>query len=301
MTHKNGMGMGMGHGMGFATIKVTRISSLRHSQPLELSTKRTMRILSICVVFAAFVALSAAEHGTGSKSRRESALDKIVPRLLWNLRHGDSNQESHRQQPQIIFVQQPSSNSNDDRHQNHQHSPHYPYYPFYPPPQQTRPPQPQYPGMEYLGTGSGGPTFLIVNPNNMQGIYLPANSSNTTNGRRSAHVPSFADLLQGLNLNDLADGSLFDDDSEVVDAAEEGSPDVPAVENDRPAVSAAAQEDDHEGDLLSEDEIDALDRQNNRGLNPKLLFSMLMQNKRRRRIQEVLAGIYFRNTHLNRK
>ncbi|XP_001355872.4 uncharacterized protein [Drosophila pseudoobscura] len=263
-----------------------------------------MRVLSICVVFAAFVALSAAEHGSGSKNRRESGLDKIVPRLLWNLRRGDNNQESHRQQPQVIIVQQPSSNSEDDRHHHHQqHHPHYPYYPYYPPPPQTRPPQPQFPGMEYLGTGSGGPTFLIVNPNNMQGIYLPssANSSNTTSARRSAFAPSFADLLQGLNLNDLADGSLFEDDTEVVEAAEEASPDAPAVENERPAVSAAAQEEDHDGDLISEDEIDALDRQNNRGLSPKLLFSMLMQDKRRRRIQEVLAGIYLRNTHLNRK
>ncbi|XP_034669560.1 uncharacterized protein LOC117902357 [Drosophila subobscura] len=262
-----------------------------------------MRILSIFAVFAAFVALSAAEHGSGSKNRRDNALEKIMPRLLWNLRRGDNNQESHRQQQPIIIVQQPSSNSESDRHHHHPHHPHYPYYPYYPPPPQTRPPQPQFPGMEYLGSGSGGPTFLIVNPNNMQGIYLPsaANSSNSTSARRSAFVPSIGDLLQGLSFNDLVDGSLFEDDSEVVDAAEEGNVEGAAFENERPAGSAAVVQEDGDGDVLSVDEIDALDRQNNRGLNPKLLFSMLMQDKRRRRIQEVLAGIYLKNTHLNRK
>ncbi|XP_041448159.1 uncharacterized protein LOC111079663 [Drosophila obscura] len=274
-----------------------------------------MRVLSICVVFAACVALSAAEPGAGTKTRKESALEKIMPRLLWNLRRGEhSNQESAKQQqPIIYYVTQPASNSDSDRHQHHQHHdhhehPHYPYYPYYPPPPQTRPPQPQYPGMEYLGTGNnGGPTFLIVNPNNMQGIYLPSsgNSSNSTGSTRSAHVPSIGDLLQGLNFNDLLDGSLFEDDSEVVEAAEEGNVQGPvnALVNERPGgvQAAAAQEDDNDVDLLSEDEIDALDRQNNRGLSPKLLFSMLMQDKRRRRIQEVLAGIYLRNTQLNRK
>ncbi|XP_039499545.1 uncharacterized protein LOC120456668 [Drosophila santomea] len=255
-----------------------------------------MRTLSVLILLAALVAFCAAQQSSSGKNRKENAFSKIVPRLLWNIKRGD--QESHRnsQQP-IIIVQQPSSNQDSDRH--HHHNPNYPYYPYYPPPPppQSRPPPP-FPGMDWNTVG-GGPTYLIINPNNMQGIYLPSsssNSSNSTSSRRSAFVPTISDLLQGLNLDDLADGSLFEDDSEVVNAAEEGNAEVPLP--DGPITQG---DDDRDEDVISEDEIDALDRQSNRGLSPKHLVSILMQDKRRRRIQEVLAGIYLRNYNLNRK
>ncbi|EDW87920.1 uncharacterized protein LOC6527115 [Drosophila yakuba] len=254
-----------------------------------------MRTLSVLILLAALVTFCAAQHSSSGKNRKENAFSKIVPRLLWNIKRGD--QESHRnsQQP-IIIVQQPSSNQESDRH--HHHNPNYPYYPYYPPPPppQSRPPPP-FPGMDWNTVG-GGPTYLIINPNNMQGIYLPSssNSSNSTSSRRSAFVPTISDLLQGLNLDDLADGSLFEDDSEVVNAAEEGNAEVPLP--DGPITQV---DDDRDEDVISEDEIDALDRQSNRGLSPKHLVSILMQDKRRRRIQEVLAGIYLRNYNLNRK
>ncbi|XP_043662276.1 uncharacterized protein LOC122626182 [Drosophila teissieri] len=255
-----------------------------------------MRTLSVLILLAALVAFCAAQQTASGKNRKENAFSKIVPRLLWNIKRGE--QESHRnsQQP-IIIVQQPSSNQDSDRH--HHHNPNYPYYPYYPPPPppQSRPPPP-FPGMDWNTVG-GGPTYLIINPNNMQGIYLPSsssNSSNSTSSRRSAFVPTISDLLHGLNLDDLADGSLFEDDSEVVNAAEDGNAEVPLP--DGPITQA---DDDRDEDVISEDEIDALDRQNNRGLSPKHLVSILMQDKRRRRIQEVLAGIYLRNYNLNRK
>ncbi|XP_017079538.1 LOW QUALITY PROTEIN: uncharacterized protein LOC108113467 [Drosophila eugracilis] len=258
-----------------------------------------MRSLSVLILLASLFALGAAQHSAGGKSRKENSFSKIVPRLLWNIKRGD-NQESHRntQQP-IIIVQQPSSNSDHDldRHHHH-HSQHYPYYPYYPPPPPSRPP-PQFPGMDYMNSMAGGPTYLIINPNNMQGIYLPAsssNSSNSTSSRRSAFVPSIDDLLQGLNLEDLADGSLFEDDSEVVNAAEDGNSEHPSSEG-----PSAQADDDRDDDIISEDEVEALERQTNRGLSPKHLVSILMQDKRRRRIQEVLASIYLRNYNLNRK
>ncbi|KAH8355502.1 hypothetical protein KR084_010308 [Drosophila pseudotakahashii] len=258
-----------------------------------------MRTVSALIILTALFAWSAAQQTSSGKNRKESAFSKIVPRLLWNIKRGD-NQESHRNTQPIIIVQQPSSNSDhdSDRHHHH-HNPHYPYYPYYqPPPPPSRPP-PQFPGMDYMNSAGGGPTYLIINPNNMQGIYLPAsssNSSNSTSSRRSAFVPSIADLLQGLNLDDLADGSLFEDDSEVVNAAEHGNSEVHGSEGPIPQA-----DDDREEDVISEDEVEALERQTNRGLSPKHLVSILMQDKRRRRIQEVLAGIYLRNYNLNRK
>lgn len=272
-----------------------------------------MRTLSVLILLATLVAFCAAQQASIGKNRKENgkpiwikprghssntrlwtAFSKIVPRLLWNIKRGD--QESHRnsQQP-IIIVQQPSSNQESDRH--HHHNPNYPYYPYYPPPPPQNRPPPPFPGMDWNTVG-GGPTYLIINPNNMQGIYLPAssNSSNSTSSRRSAFVPTISDLLQGLNLDDLADGSLFEDDSEVVNAAEDANAEIPLADG---PISQA--DDDREEDVISEDEIDALDRQSNRGLSPKHLVSILMQDKRRRRIQEVLAGIYLRNYNLNRK
>ncbi|XP_017048890.1 uncharacterized protein LOC108093384 [Drosophila ficusphila] len=255
-----------------------------------------MRVLGVAIFLAALCALSAAEQSSSGKNKKESGFSKIVPRLLWNLKRGD-NQESHRnsQQP-IIIVQQPSSNPDRDadRHHHH-HNPYNPYYPYYPPPPPPSRPPPPFPGMEYMNSAGGGPTYLIINPNNMQGIYLPSsNSSNSTSSRRSAFVPSITDLLQGLSLEDLAEGSLFDsDDSEVVSAAEDPAEEVP--------VAVAEGSDEREEDVISEEEAEALERQTRRGLSPKHLVSILMQDKRRRRIQEVLAGIYLRNYNLDRK
>ncbi|XP_017033760.1 uncharacterized protein [Drosophila kikkawai] len=259
-----------------------------------------MRTISTLVFLAALLAVAAAEQSSGSKARKESALSKIVPRLLWNLKRGD-NQESHRNSQPIIIVQQPSKNSDydEDKHYHH-HRPHYPYYPYYPPPPPPSRPPPQFPGMEYMSATGSGPTYLIINPNNAQGIYLPSSSSNSTNStsaRRSAFVPTIADLLQGLSLDDLSDGSLFEDDSDVVEAAEDGTVELAADSNG----SSSLAHDDRDEDLVSEEEIEALDRQSNRGVSPKHLVSILMQDKRRRRIQEVLAGIYMRNYNLNRK
>ncbi|KAH8385748.1 hypothetical protein KR009_002653, partial [Drosophila setifemur] len=226
-----------------------------------------------------------------------SAFIKVVPRLLWNIRRSDK-EESHRntQQP-IIIMQQPSLNhdSDSDRHHHH-HSSHYPYYPYYPPPPPQNRPPPQFPGMDYQNIGSG-PTYLIINPNNMQGIYLPSsNTSNSTSSRRSAFVPSIADLLQGLNFDDLADSSLFHDDSEVVNAADNVNSEV--TNGDGSAFEAV---DDHDDIVISDDEIDSIERHKNRGLSPKHLVSIIGQDNRRRRIQEVLAGIFLRNYNLNRK
>ncbi|EDV31518.2 uncharacterized protein Dana_GF15398 [Drosophila ananassae] len=258
-----------------------------------------MKTLSVLLVVTACLALASADQSSGSKNRKENALSKIVPRLLWNLHRGDK--DDRRSQQPIIIVQQPSSNSDwesDRRH--HHHSPYYPYYPPPPPPPPTSRPNPYADYLNGLPGGSGA-TFLIVNPNNAQGIYVPAsssNSSNSTSSRRSAFVPSIADILQGLNLDDLADGSLFEDDSEVVDSADEGVLDLATAAG---ASAPQADDDREDQDVITEDDVEALDRQTRRGLNPKHLVSLLTQDKRRRRIQEVLAGIYLRNYNLNRK
>ncbi|XP_017097148.3 uncharacterized protein [Drosophila bipectinata] len=259
-----------------------------------------MKTLGVVLLVTACLALASADQSSGSKNSKDNAFSKILPRLLWNLHRGDK--DDRRSQQPIIIVQQPNSNSDyeSDRRHHHHHNPYYPYYPPPPPPPTSRP----NPYAEYLSglPGGSGATFLVINPSNAQNIYAPAssgNSSNSTSSRRSAFVPTIADLLQGLNLDDLSDGNLFEDDSEVVESADEGILDSLAT----PGVASAAQADDDrdDQDVITEDDVEALDRQTRRGLNPKHLVSLLTQDKRRRRIQEVLAGIYLRNYNLNRK
>ncbi|XP_016979119.1 uncharacterized protein LOC108044577 [Drosophila rhopaloa] len=263
-----------------------------------------MRTLCVLIFLAALFALCSAQQTSKGKSVKENAFSKIVPRLLW--KRGES-QESHKSP--VIYVQRPYYEDDYDRHDyRHHRNPYYSYYG--PPPPPPPPPPPSRPfnpfnGMEYANTAGSGPTFLVINPSNMQGIYLPAsttagssNSTNSTSSRRSAFVPSIADLLQGLNLDDLADGSLFEDDSEVVNAAENGTAEEAPISE---GTTTQADDDGDAEDVISEDAVEALERQTNRGLSPKHLVSIIMQDKRRRRIQEVLAGIYLRNYNLNRK
>nr|XP_016937737.1 LOW QUALITY PROTEIN: uncharacterized protein LOC108015712 [Drosophila suzukii] len=259
-----------------------------------------MRTISGLIVLASIFALNAAHQASNVKNRTNDAFSKIVPRLLWNMKRG-GNQESHRNTQPIIIVQQPSwiADRDSDR-QHYHHSPYNtPYYHYYPQPLPPSRPPPQFPGMEYLNSAGGGPTYLIINPNNMQGIYLPSsnsNSSNSTSSRRSAFVPSIADLLQGLNLNDLADGIVLQDDTEVVNAAKDETTAVPSSEGPIPPA-----DDDNQKDIISEDEVEALERQTIEGPGNKHVVSILMQDNRRKRIQEFLAGIYLRNYNLNIK
>ncbi|XP_037731766.1 uncharacterized protein LOC119562613 [Drosophila subpulchrella] len=257
-----------------------------------------MRNISALMVLASIFALNGAYQVSNGINRTDDAYSKIVPRFLWNMKRGD-NQESHRNTQPIIIVQQPSwkADRDSDRHHFHQSPYNTPYYHHYPQPP-SRPP-PQFPGMEYLNSAGSGPTYLIINPNNMQGIYLPAsnsNSSNSTSSRRSAFVPSIADLLQGLNLEDLSDGIVFQDDTEVVNAAKDETTAVPSSE-----VPIPPADDDHQENIISENEVEALERQTLQGPGKKHMVSILMQDKRRKRFQEFLAGIYLRNYNLNIK
>nr|XP_017097148.2 uncharacterized protein LOC108125452 [Drosophila bipectinata] len=230
-----------------------------------------MKTLGVVLLVTACLALASADQSSGSKNSKDNAFSKILPRLLWNLHRGDK--DDRRSQQPIIIVQQPNSNSDyeSDRRHHHHHNPYYPYYPPPPPPPPTSRPNPY---AEYLSglPGGSGATFLVINPSNAQNIYAPAssgNSSNSTSSRRSAFVPTIADLLQGLNLDDLSDGNLFEDDSEVVESADEGILDSLAT----PGVASAAQADDDrdDQDVITEDDVEALDRQTRRGLNPKHL------------------------------
>ncbi|XP_068150988.1 uncharacterized protein [Drosophila tropicalis] len=247
-----------------------------------MSNKLTILVFAIC-----FVGLCASE-GSRQSSNVRNSLSKIVPRLLWNLHRGE---ESHKSSPPVIIVQQPSDSGSD----RHHHQP-YPFQYNYPP-QFYRPPPPQIPpfnipGLDLGSLGNGlGTTILVINPNNMQNLSLSTSTGNSTS--RSFKGPSIGDLLQGLNLGDFTDS--FDDDSEVVNTSDDGDVEV-AINNHHDD----NQDQDDQG-AISDDELSLLERQASRGLSPKQLLTFLMQDKRRRRMQEVLAGIYLRNYSLNRK
>ncbi|XP_016962575.1 uncharacterized protein LOC108032992 [Drosophila biarmipes] len=257
-----------------------------------------MRKISALIILLSFLDWNAAHPTSSDGNQKENAFSKIVPRLLWNIKRG-YNQESHQNTQPIIIVKQPSWKADTDSDRHHYSPFTTPYYPYYPqPPMPSRPP-PQFHGMDYLNSAGGGPTYLIINPNNMQGIYLPAsssNSSNSTSSRRSAFVPSIVDLLQGFNLDDLADGSVLEDGSEEVNTVRDGILAVPSFEGSTPLT-----DDDHGEEIIKKDEVDDLERQTSLGLSPKHFVSVLMENKLRRRVQEVLAGIYLRNYNLKMK
>lgn len=188
---------------------------------------------------------------------------------------------------------QPNSDESD-RH--HHRRPYYPdYYPYPYPPTPQRPPF-QVPGLnDYFG--GGGPSIIIINPNNAQNLTAPAAPAAATTGGRSGGLRRNAvpiiDLLQGLNAQE--------DDTEVINAADNESEAAAAAAlaaAQAPLAQYGAEERDED---LAEDELALLERQAARGLSTKQLLSLLLQDKRRRHFQEAAAGIYLRNYNQNRK
>ncbi|EDW63499.1 uncharacterized protein [Drosophila virilis] len=245
--------------------------------------------ISSFLLLAACVAINAASHSSsGEASGHKAALAAIQPRLLlWNRRS-----ENKPQQP--IVIVQPNSDESD-RH--HHRRPYYPdYYPYPYPPTPQRPPF-QVPGLnDYFG--GGGPSIIIINPNNAQNLTAPAAPAAATTGGRSGGLRRNAvpiiDLLQGLNAQE--------DDTEVINAAENESEAAAAAAAMAAAQAPLAQYGAEERDEdLAEDELALLERQAARGLSTKHLLSLLLQDKRRRHFQEAAAGIYLRNYNQNRK
>ncbi|KAL7739934.1 hypothetical protein ACLKA6_013122 [Drosophila palustris] len=241
---------------------------------------------SFLLLLATYFAIAA---GSGDSAGQKAARGQVQPRLLW-LKRG----ESKAQQP-IVIVQ--PSNSESDRH--HHHPSYWPDYYPYPPPRPQRPPY-NIPGLsEYLGNG---PSIVIINPNNAQNLTFPAAASTTTAGGRNA-----ANRRSSNPIVDLLQESILDDDTEVISApenveAEEVAP-VPQQQQQQqqqqlPVALYGGEERDED---YGEDELALLERQATRGLNPKQLLSFLLQDKRRRRFQEAVAGVYLRNFNLSRK
>ncbi|KAH8404795.1 hypothetical protein KR222_003858, partial [Zaprionus bogoriensis] len=203
------------------------------------------------------------------------------PRLLW-FKHNDNN----KQQPLIIY-QQPA-----ERH--HHHRPHWDdYYDDYPPRRPHPPPSPQNPGLN----------VIVINPINSMNISSALNHLNTTNvtpatarsaGNDRAAI-SILNLLQSLNTQSV----VLADDSDLGNPAEaEAEATGPAAAAEPPANYGDEYDRDED---FAEEELALLERQAARGLSPRHLLSLLVQDKRRRRIQEAVAGIYLRNYNLNRK
>ncbi|KAH8377349.1 hypothetical protein KR093_004986, partial [Drosophila rubida] len=215
---------------------------------------------------------------------------KVQPRLLW-IRRGES------QPPQPIVIVQPQ-NQNTDRH-HHRPPPPPPYwddyYP-YPAPRPTRPPFP-IPGLaDYL---NGNPSIVIINPNNVQNLSLASPATTTaapaTGGRSSFNRRNSNPIV------DLLQETILDDDSEVISAADDVEADgVVSIPQQIPQPAHYGAEERNVGEV-GEDELALLERQSERGLSPKNLIAFLMQDKRRRRVQEAIAGIYLRNYNLSRK
>lgn len=143
-----------------------------------------------------------------------------------------------------------------------------------------------------------GFSVIVINPNNAQDIRL--NSTNATG--RSAHT-RFVDLLHRLH-------SRPDDEPELITAVEDGfdaagsgssiaGADIGAVPYIVPQAVNYGDEDVRDDVIGDEELAGLLQRQTTRGLSPKQLLSFLVQDKRRRRLQE--AGFYLRNYDLNRK
>lgn len=175
--------------------------------------------------------------------------------------------------------------------------------------------------------------MIVINPNNVQNYTARASSSTTsssgtgtstgtstgTTGTGRIANSQIAELLQ--RLQNTQSGVLAPgDEPEVITAAEAESDAAAAAAgigagpgSGNVAIPAAlasfipqpynyGEEDARAAELGDEVEFaDLLERQAARGLSPKHLLSFLLQDKRRRRIQEAVAGIYLRNYNLNRK
>ncbi|KAH8263359.1 hypothetical protein KR044_007789, partial [Drosophila immigrans] len=216
----------------------------------------------------------------------------VQPRFLF-IKRGEAKEPSP-----IVILQQPQ-NQGSDKHHHHQSPPYWPdYYSYPPPPPRPQRPPYQIPGLpglsEYLGNG---PSIVIINPNNVQNLSYASVESTTaaTTGGRSGFNRRSSDPIVN-----LLQETILDDDSEVVSAADNVEADgVVTIPQQIPQPSHYGAEE--RNDEFGENELALLERQAERGLNPKNLISFLMQDKRRRRVQEAIAGIYLRNYNLNRK
>ncbi|XP_034472141.1 uncharacterized protein LOC117779906 [Drosophila innubila] len=255
------------------------------------------------LLFATCLAIAvASQSGSGDSSGKKAVTHaQVQPRFLWIKRA-----ESKPQQP-IVLLQQPHSES--DRHHHH-HPPHWSdYYPYPPPPPRPNRPPFNIPGLsEYLGSG---PSIVIINPNNAQNLTFPAAAAPAADagggtggtggtGRNSANRRSSNPIV------DLLQDSILDDDTEVITVPENAEAEGDALasqqqQQQQQQVSQSYYGGEERDEDYGEDELALLERQAARGLSPKHLLSFLLQDKRRRRIQEAVAGIYLRNYNLNRK
>lgn len=248
-----------------------------------------------------------------SPSSAAAATAAVQPRLLWFKQH------DNKAQTPIIIWQQPHPQT--ERHHHH-HRPDY-YYddePAWPPRRPSS--QSQSPGL----------SVIVINPNNVQNYTARASGSSSTTSSSSGTSSGstgtgriansqIADLLQRLQ-NTQSGVLAAGDEPEVITAAEAesdaaaigagpaasgitgaGNVAIPAaLASFIPQAVNYGEEDARAEDLGDEVEFaDLLERQAARGLSPKQLLSFLLQDKRRRRIQEAVAGIYLRNYNLNRK
>ncbi|XP_030377795.1 uncharacterized protein LOC115626556 [Scaptodrosophila lebanonensis] len=244
-----------------------------------------MSNLTILLLSAACLALTAAQTTAPGPEARRLARDYpligILPRFFSRL-----DNDRPQQQPQIIFLQAPNQNQN----QNQQQIPPY-FWPTFPSRPNQRPPF-NYPGFD-TGSDSGSPSIVIVNPNNMQGLYFPINSSSqaipaaaaggrAAGNRFGAGFVSVNDLLQSLSHANADDDESGDD--QII----------------QPTIIDSAHHADNSADDVSEDELGLLERQAARGLSPKHLVALLTQDKQRKRFQEAAAGIYLKNFNLHK-
>ncbi|EDW12120.2 uncharacterized protein Dmoj_GI17515 [Drosophila mojavensis] len=169
------------------------------------------------------------------------------------------------QQP--IVIVQPNQDSNRDRR------PPWADYPYFPP---YRFPPNQIPGLSDLYGGTGG-SIIIVNPNNAQNFSFP---------------PGVGAAAGGLSAQEN------DSEANEWDGAAPLAAATTAAQEPLGKYGAGEEQYDKEP---NEDEFALLERQAARGLSPKQLFSYLVQDKKRRRFQEAVAGIYLRNYNQNQK
>lgn len=165
--------------------------------------------------------------------------------------------------------------------------------------------------------------MIVINPNNVQNFTTPSSgTSSTSTGTSSGRTANarIVDLLQ--NLQNSQGAILAQDEPEVINAVEAetdaaaaaaaagigagagagtGLGAVPGIATLLPQAVANYGEEDARDEDFGDEELALLERQAARGLSPKHLLSFLMQDKRRRRFQEAVAGIYLRNYNLNRK
>ncbi|XP_032584643.1 uncharacterized protein LOC6576690 [Drosophila mojavensis] len=247
----------------------------------------SLLLLTIC---GAFVVTAQIRNGELNGFR--AALAASQPRLLfWNRR------PDNPQQP--IVIVQPNQDSNRDRR------PPWADYPYFPP---YRFPPNQIPGLSDLYGGTGG-SIIIVNPNNAQNFSFPPGVGAAAGGAgggagvvpgpgggrsgsfRRESIP-LIDILQGLSAQEN------DSEANEWDGAAPLAAATTAAQEPLGKYGAGEEQYDKEP---NEDEFALLERQAARGLSPKQLFSYLVQDKKRRRFQEAVAGIYLRNYNQNQK